>query len=240
MITTGQAKVLVTGGAKGIGLAIAKAVVECGEQVVLWDIDSLSLEAALDALGPLAEGQVVDISDPEEVEAAGRDLTATHLVNNAGIMDRAMSFDVMEAAEIDRVFAVNVRGTLLVSSVFLRYRDAHPNAAIVNMSSIAAQNGGAKGHAVYGATKGALISLTAAMARDMAPDIRVNAVAPGIIDTDIQTVMFADRATLDLTATSIPHARLGQSEEVADAVVWLLFGASYVSGEVLRVAGGRK
>ena len=83
-------------------------------------------------------------------------------------------------------------------------------------------------------------TLTQAMARDLAPDLRVNALAPGIIDTEIQTGLFADRAALEATSAGIPMARLGQPVEVAEAAAWLLFDAPYITGEVIRIAGGRK
>ena len=108
------------------------------------------------------------------------------------------------------------------------------------MSSIAGTNGGAPGHAVYGATKAALLALTCAMARDLAPEIRVNALAPGIIDTDIQKTVFADRDALRAAASGIPLGRVGSPDEVAEAAEWLLFAAPYVTGETIRVGGGRK
>lgn len=234
--------VLITGGAKGIGFAIAERLVKRGARVILWDIDAAALRSATDRLGPLASGQEVDVSAARSIAAAEAALThpPTHLVNNAGILGAKMPLDAMDADAIDRVLAINLRGTLLVTSAFLRARAAHPAAGIVNMSSIAAINGGAPGFSVYGATKGALLALTAAMARDLAPDLRVNAIAPGIIDTEIQAGLFADRTALEATTAGIPQARLGAPDEVAEAAEWLLLGASYVTGETIRVAGGRK
>lgn len=234
--------VLITGGARGIGRAIADEVVARGAAVILWDIDAAALAEAGSALGSAAHVATLDISDAESVARAeaALPLTPTHLVNNAGILGRAMSFDAMDVVEIDRVMGINLRGTLLVTSAFLRVRQPHPSAAIVNMASIAAMNGGATGRAVYGASKGAMLALTAAMARDLAPDLRVNALAPGIIDTEIQTTLFADRDALEATTAGIPLARLGEAREVAEAAAWLLLAAPYVSGETIRVAGGRK
>ncbi|MGO4853559.1 SDR family NAD(P)-dependent oxidoreductase [Phaeovulum sp. W22_SRMD_FR3] len=236
------AVVLITGGARGIGYAVAERCVARGARVILWDVDAEALRSAARSLGPLAFAQRVDIADAHAVEAAEAALphAPTHLVNNAGILGRAMAFDAMQAEEIDRALAINLRGTLLVTAAFLRAKAPCDGASILNMSSIAGMNGGAKGHAVYGATKGAMLALTAAMARDLAPELRVNALAPGIIDTEIQTQLFADRAALEATTAGIPQARLGTADEVAEAAEWLLFGAGYVSGETLRVAGGRK
>lgn len=237
------AAVLITGGASGIGLATARRIAGRGASVWLWDRDGEALAAAAFELGGAALTREVDISDEAAIRAAEADLAAlrpTHLVNNAGILGRRMAPDALCAAEIDRTLGVNIRGTLLVTAAFLRARAPHPDAAIVNMASIAGMNGGAPGHAVYGATKGALLALTAAWARDLAPEVRVNALAPGIIDTDIQKDVFADRPALEATAATTPMARVGLPDDVAEAAEWLLFGAAYVTGETIRVGGGRK
>lgn len=239
---TDTAVVLITGGAQGIGRSIAGLVVNSGARVMLWDIDAGALDIARGELGPACSTCAVDISDVTAVARAeaALDLQPTHLVNNAGVLGRAMPFTGMDAAEIDRVLGINLRGMLLVTSAFLRARAPHPTAAIINMASIAGLNGGAAGYAVYGASKGAMLALTAAMARDLAPGLRVNAIAPGIIDTEIQTQLYADRSALEATVGGIPLARLGQGTDVAEATVWILFGAAYVTGETIRVAGGRK
>lgn len=242
MSATG-AVVLVTGAAAGIGRAVARAAAARGAALWLWDRDAGALARTAAEIGPAARVAVVDLADPAAILAAEAALAAappTHLVNNAGILGRPMALDAMCPEEIDRALGINLRGTLLVTSAFLRARAAHPTAAIVNMASIAGQNGGAPGHAVYGASKGALIALTSAMARDLAPAIRVNALAPGIIDTDIQKDVFADRTALEASAGGIALARIGQPEEVAEAAEWLLFGAGYVTGETIRVGGGRR
>ena len=235
--------VLITGGAAGIGLAIARRALNRGAAVWLWDRDEGALEAARVGLGASARAQVVDVSDAAalaKAKAALAGLPPTHLVNNAGILGRPMPLDAMDATEIARVLAVNVSGTLMATSAFLRARAPHPGAAILNMSSIAGTNGGAPGHALYGATKAALLALTQAMARDLAPSVRVNALAPGIIDTDIQKAVFADRQSFHATAAGIPLGRVGTPDEVAEAAEWLLFAAPYVTGETIRVGGGRK
>lgn len=234
--------VLITGGASGIGRAIAERAVKDGARVVLWDADAVALHAALAALGDAARGQAIDISDPQAVTAADHDpgWFPTHLVNNAGILGRPMGFSDFDPQEFDRICGVNLRGTFAVTSAFLKTRAAHPSASVVNLASIAGFNGGAAGHAVYGATKGAILALTAAMARDLAPEVRVNALAPGLIDTEMQKTVFSDAQSLQAAASTIPLGRIGTPAEVADAAIWLLFGAAYVTGEVIRVAGGRK
>lgn len=234
------ATVLVTGGAAGIGFEIARAVTARGARALIWDIDAASLERAAAEL-PGCATVAADVSDAGAVaRAIAEGPRPTHLVNNVGILGPDMGFDAADAGAIDRVLAVNLRGPLLVTSAFLNARAEHAAASIVNMSSIAGFNGGARGRAVYGATKGAILALTQAMARDLAPALRVNALAPGIIDTEIQAELFADRAALEATTAGIPMARLGQPSEVAAAAAWLLFDAGYVTGEVIRVGGGRK
>ena len=235
--------VLVTGGAAGIGRAVAERCVDRGLRTVLWDISGAALEKTCAELGPLAVGHVVDVSKPESLKAAEADLSragVTHLVNNAGILGAAMEWDAVNTKSVDMVLAVNVVGTMAVTSAFLRQRDPHPDAAIVNMASIAGMNGGAPGYAAYAASKGAILALTRALARDLAPDLRVNAVAPGIITTDMQADIQSDPARAALTRTGIPMQRPGTVAEVAEATDWLLFEAGYTTGEVLRVAGGRQ
>ena len=235
-----RATVLITGGASGIGFSIAKAVTARGARAVLWDVDGARLAEAAGSL-PDSHTVEVDIADQRAVaRAIGQGPAPTHLVNNAGVLGPRMAWDAAEAEAIDRLLAVNLRGTFLVTSAFLQARSDHPDAAILNISSIAGFNGGAPGQAVYGATKGAMLAMTQAMARDLAPALRVNAIAPGIIDTEIQKAIFADRAALEATTSAIPLARLGQPDEVAQAAAWLLFDATYVTGEIMRVAGGRK
>lgn len=235
-----DAVVLITGGAAGIGLEIARAVTRRGARALIWDIDAARL-ASVAAELPGCATALADIADPSAVERAiAQGPRPTHLVNNAGILGPEMALDAARSEAIDAVLAVNLRGTMLVTSAFLNARAGHETAAIVNMSSIAGLNGGAPGRAVYAATKGAMLALTQAMARDLAPGLRVNALAPGIIDTEIQTAIFSDRAALEATSSAIPLARLGQPAEVADAAAWLLFDAAYITAEVIRIAGGRK
>lgn len=235
--------ILITGGARGIGLAVARTVIGLGHRCVLLDSDGDALAASLASLGDLARGEVVDIADASSIEkclgVAVGDWAPTHLVNNAGVLGRKMGFDEMDAIEIDRVLSVNLRGLLLVTSAFLKARRPHADAAIVNMASIAGFNGGAPGLSVYGATKGAVLALTRAMARDLAPTIRVNAVAPGIIETDMQRGVFASEAAMKEVVAAIPQKRLGSPADVAEAAGWLLFGAPYTTGETIRVSGGR-
>ena len=238
-----SAAVLITGGGSGIGRAIAERVVARGARAILWDISEPALAETCAALGAKAVGHVVDVADKRAVAQAGAALSdqrVTHLVNNAGILGHAMGWAAINPAEVSRVMAINVVAMMQVTYVFIQTRHAHPQAAIVNLSSIAGENGGAPGFAAYGASKGAILALTRAMARDFAPDVRVNALAPGIIDTPIQDAVMTAPNARETAAASIPLGRLGTAQEVAEAADWLLFHAPYATGEVHRIAGGRR
>ncbi|WP_425100207.1 SDR family NAD(P)-dependent oxidoreductase [Tropicibacter sp. S64] len=234
-----SAVVLITGGASGIGHAVAERVVARGERVVLWDVSDVKLAETCAVLGPLAEGHVVDVSDAQAVAEAPMG-GATHLVNNAGVLGQRMDWADLDAEHVQGVLDVNVVGAMMVTSAFLKARVPHPQAAIVNMASIAGENGGATGFATYGASKGAIMALTRAMARDFAGQIRVNALAPGIIDTPIQDAVLTSAQARSDIEKGIPMGRMGSPDEVAEAAEWLLFGASYVTGEIIKVAGGRR
>ena len=233
-----DAVVLVTGGASGIGAAIVDAVLANGGSAVVWDLqeDSRTDDRLRSAR--------VDVSDAAAVQAAMAALPAafapTHLVNNAGIIGARQPLIEMTATEIDRVLAVNLKSALFCTTEFLRARRSHPSASIVNLTSIAARTGGAPGNALYATTKGAIASLTRATAREVAPEVRVNAIAPGIIDTAIQQDSLGDLSKLDDLASQIPLQRIGSAAEVAQSALWLLSDRSgYVTGTVIEVAGGR-
>ena len=239
-----DATVIVTGGASGIGRAIVDALVDVGARVIAWDIDGAQLARCAARHGAAVHADVVDVADPRAVDAAAARLSGafapTHLVNNAGVIGKRMLFADMDPAEIDRVLAINLKSVLFCTRAFLSRRAPHASAAIVNLSSIAARTGGMPGNALYAATKGAIASLTVAAAKELAPDVRVNALAPGIIDTPIQGDVFADRTEAGRIAKSIPLQRLGSPEEVAAAALWLLSpAASYMTATVIDVAGGR-
>ncbi|ACL56449.1 SDR family NAD(P)-dependent oxidoreductase [Methylobacterium nodulans] len=240
-----QAVILVTGGASGIGRAIVEAALASGARAVAWDVDAAGLAACAEACGDRLRTARVDVSDESAVagamaELAGSAWAPTHLVNNAGIIGRRMALAEMDPAEIDRVLAVNLKSVLYCTRAFLSGRAPHPAAAILNLSSIAARTGGMPGNALYATTKGAIASLTVAAAKELAPAIRVNALAPGVIDTPIQGDVFGDRGKVAEIASSIPLRRPGTAAEVAAAALWLLSpAAAYVTGTIVDVAGGR-
>jgi 3-oxoacyl-[acyl-carrier protein] reductase len=224
-------RAIVTGAASGIGRAIAAGLREAGAEVA-----GIDLKRAEDAPCPI---EIADVADDKAVSAAvaqavdrlgGLDIVC----NAAGIMPEANLADA-DVAHIDRLFAVNVRGTILVAKAALPHLGE--GARIINIASELAYLGRA-GFSVYAATKGAILSLTRSWARELAPKILVNAVAPGATDTPL--LAFDQlRPELQALETANPLGRIARPEEIAAAVVYLAGpGATYVTGQCLTVDGG--
>ena len=224
-------RALVTGAASGIGRASAEALARAGAQVVGLDRDTpADVAFPIEAADLREEAEIVAAVDRATSRLGGLDI----LVNAAGVMREAAVRDV-EARDIDWHYAVNVRGLILVT------REAIPHlgrgSRIVNISSELAALG-RQNASVYVATKAAVIGLTRSWARELAPNILVNAVAPGPTDTPL---LAFDKMTPDQQALELAHplARLGRPEEIADAVVFLCGAAStFVTGHCLSVNGG--
>lgn len=236
---------VVTGGASGIGRAISNLLVEFGARVMIWDVNQERLRECAVAFGDRAFTQRVDVANGVQVDEAMSDIVARHgpptyLVNNAGIIGRRMQILDFDEAKFDRVLAVNLKSVFLASRAFVRHSQNVPGRAIVNMSSSAARTGGMPGSMVYAATKGAITSLTISMAKELSPEVRVNALAPGVIDTEIQAAVFSEKSAMSSVFSQIPLGRAGDPKEVAEAAVWLLSPcASYVTGTQIDVSGGR-
>lgn len=236
---------LVTGGASGIGLAVAERLLASGARVAVWDLRQDRLDALAARHGDHVMTQRVDVADPHAVTTAMDALTGhwgglAHLVNNAGIIGRIMTLDDFDAAEFQRVLSVNLASVAQVTAAFVGADGDFGERSVVNLASIAARTGGMVGNMAYATTKAGVATMTLSMAKELAPRIRVNALAPGIIDTEIQMDSLGDRAKVDALADIIPLKRLGQPAEVAEAAIWLLSpGASYTTGSLLDVAGGR-
>src|SRR5690606_37681822 len=181
--------VLVTGGASGIGKSIAEKLIALKAQVALWDVNGARLEEMAERHGEQVLTALVDVSDKTAVDRAAQDIAAKwggidHLVNNAGIIGQRMTVKDFDADELDRVLAVNLKSVFYVSSAFLNNPGTKPNKSVVGLSSIAGRTGGMVGNIAYATTKGAIASYTYALAKELAPEIRVNALAPGVINTE--------------------------------------------------------
>jgi len=243
---------LVTGGSRGIGAATARLAAARGWDVAVhYTRDAAAAEAVaadVRAVGRRAWVLRADVADDAQVVAMFRALDdaagpLSGLVNNAGVVDVAARVDEMTAARWQRMFAINVFGTLSGCREAVRRmstRHGGRGGAIVNLSSVAARLGAPGQYVDYAAAKGAIDALTLGLAREVAAEgVRVNAVRPGIIETGIHASGGQpDRARR--LAPQVPMQRPGAAEEVAEAIVWLLSdAASYTTGSLLDVTGGR-
>lgn len=243
---------IVTGGSRGIGAAICRLAAKEGYGVA---VNYHSHQAAANAVvqeirqsGGHAAAVHADVGKEAEVlslfQSAEEQLgPLSALVNNAAITGGFARVDSVDAAMLERLFAVNVTGALLCSrEAVRRLSTAHGGrgGAIVNISSRAAKLGSSGEWVHYAMSKGAIDSLTVGLAREVAKEgIRVNAVAPGLVQTDIH-LEAGDPERLVRLAQTIPMGRAGTPEEIAAGVIWLLSpAASYVTGAILEMGGGR-
>lgn len=241
--------VIVTGAARGIGLACARRFTAEGASVVLTDIDEPAGAAAAQTLGKSAHFIRCDVGDAGQVAAliamverqcGGIDI----LVNNAGIVHGADFLDVTEA-DFDRVLRVNLKGMFLAAQAVAKQMTAQvaagrPPGAIVNMASINATVA-IPNQIPYSVSKGGVLQLTRAMAISLAPHgIRVNAIGPGSIMTDLLKAVGNDREAWHRILSRTPLGRIGEPDEVASVAAFLASrDASYITGEIIYVDGGR-
>ena len=239
-------RALVTGAGRGLGAAIAEGLAAQGAAVILVDIDPETASATAAALveaGYEAEGHGVDVTDRAAVQAFAAEIFAKYgsldvLVNNAGVAGRA-AFDEDHAPEVfDRVMGVNLNGAFNVSHAFVPALKA-AKGSVVHLSSVAGYVAGGS-TAGYVVSKGGIRSLTQVMARDLSPyGIRVNAIAPGIMKSEMATAQLNRPGGADWFMNRVMMKRLGETAEVIGPVVFLASDmASYITGTTLAVDGG--
>lgn len=243
---------LVTGGSRGIGAATCRLAAKAGWAVAVnYSANSLAADDVVRAIradGGRAMAVQADVVDEAQVLRMFEQVDAkfgrlTGLVNNAGVVDRRARLDEMDVARWRRMFDINVIGSLLCArEAVRRMSPKHGGAggAIVNLSSAAARLGSPGEYVDYAASKGAIDSFTVGLAKELAAEnIRVNAVRPGLIDTDIHASGGRPDRLREL-APQIPMQRGGQADEVASLIVWLLSdAASYTTMSLIDVSGAR-
>lgn len=238
---------IITGGGRDIGRSISTKLARCGASVVVnyrsSEAEAKETTDAINEAGGHAISVQADVTDPEQVDRLveetrdefGKDIHI--LVNNAGGLIARRTMDEMDEAFWHKVMDVNLTSVFLVTKAVLSYMA--DNGSIINLSSLAAHSGGGNGAIAYATSKGAVMTMTRGLAKELgARRIRVNAVTPGLIDTT-----FHDRFTPDegrkRTAQGLPLGREGKADEVGDTVAYLASDlAAYVNGASLEINGG--
>lgn len=236
---------MITGAGRGIGLAIARALAAEGARVALCDIDQPLLDRACEGIGATGGEALafrVDVTDRAGIADVVHTLVDRFqrldiLVNNAGIYE-VLTLEEISEKQWDRVLAVNLKGAFLCTQAVLPVMKERGEGWIINMTSSAAKTGGLLCGAHYAASKAGIIALTKSVAREVAPHgIRVNAIAPGRIDTPMIHTVSDDEN--EAFRQQIPLGRIGTGADIAGAVRFLVSdAASYITGEILDVNGG--
>lgn len=243
---------LITGGSRGIGRAVAIKAAAAGWQVAInYAGNHAAAEAVVETIrqgGGVARAFQADVGEPAEVMALFHQVSGHFgrldgFVNNAGIVDQTARLDEMSDERLERMFRVNTLGAVVAAREAVRRlstRHGGSGGAVVNISSMAAVLGSPGQYVDYAASKGAIDTLTVGLAREVATEgVRVNAIRPGIIDTEIHASGGLPDRARDLAHT-IPMQRPGTVDEIADTVLFLLSPqASYITGAILNVSGGR-
>ena len=244
--------VLITGGSRGIGAATALLAARHGYAVAVnYAANSLAADEVVRQIrqaGGQAMAVHADVANEAQVVAMFEKIDArfgrlSALVNNAGVVDQTTRVEAITLARLQRMFEINVFGSFLCAREAVRRmstRHGGSGGAIVNVSSVAARLGAPGQYVDYAAAKGAIDTFTVGLAKEVAAEgIRVNAVRPGIIETDIHASGGLPDRARDM-ASQVPMQRAGSAGEVAESIVWLLGeSSSYTTGALLDVTGGR-
>lgn len=235
---------LVTGAARGVGAALAQRFSEQGCKVVVGDIDAEAARARAASLGPAAIGLPMDVRDRRSVDAVVAEAVRRHggidiLLNNAGVLS-AGAFDKVPEAEWDALVGVNLSGLFHCVQATVPAMQGRRHAAMINISSISAERGGGVfGNLWYAATKAAVIAITKGLGRELGPrGIRANAIAPGVIDTEmVHKLMTPERR--EAVVARIPLGRLISADDIARCAIFLASeDASGITGETVTIDGG--
>jgi NAD(P)-dependent dehydrogenase (short-subunit alcohol dehydrogenase family) len=236
---------IVTGGARGIGLAIARRLLQSGASVSLWDVDAMALAQAKQELDPLGiiHTATVDVSDAESTEAAVASSVQALgkldiLVNNAGVAGLNAKTWETTPAEWRRVLEINLTGPFLCCRAVIPHLLRNGYGRIVNIASVAGKEGNPNA-AHYSASKAGVIALTKSLGKELATsNVAVNCITPAVIETEILKQL--TQAHVDYMLSKIPMNRFGKTQEVAAMVAWLCSeDCSFTTGAVFDLSGGR-
>jgi 3-oxoacyl-[acyl-carrier protein] reductase len=239
---------LITGASRGIGAAAAVELAKAGVSrfVLHYNSHAAGAEetaARVRSLGAEASTFQADLGTAEGIHQAMGEISARPpvdiLVNNAGSLVQRAKLTEFPEALFDQVMNLNVKSAWFIAQAAARGMAERKSGVIINVSSIAARNGGGPGAAIYAAAKAAVATFTKGMAKELAPQgIRVNAVSPGTVDNHFHEV-FSTRAMLDSVVAQTPAGRLSTNEDVAEVIVFLCSDASrYVHGQTIEINGG--
>lgn len=234
---------VVTGGAQGLGFAMARRLIESGAKVSLWDINAAVLEQAIAALGPAASAEMVDITDLPGLKAAHERVESaigpvSILVNSAGIAGSNAPLEEYDPDEWRRIVEINLNGTFYVNKVCVPSMKARNYGRIVNIASVAGKEGNPNLSA-YSAAKAGVIGLVKSLGKELAKyDIAVNAITPATAKTRILDTLTPE--FIDYMLVRIPRGRFLEVEEAAAMVAWLVSKEnSFTTGSVFDLSGGR-